>query len=138
MDSRGQSCFSYVSWKITCSCHDRRWSDGGFSTSIPNSLTSRHEKFSHSKLRSMWVIANTRATLAQQLSNDFRQPQHMPFSASGSLAFLFRSSALNAASGPEVLRSFVFFFGPFTLNTARGPTENHVTQAYFVFKNMSR
>ena len=76
--------------------------------------------------------------LAQQLTNDFRQAQHMPFPASGSLAFLFQSPALNAASGPEVLRSFVFFFGPFTLNTARGPTENHVTQAYFVFKNMSR
>jgi len=88
-----------------------------------------------------WAIANTRAppsTLAQQLTNDFRQAQHMPFPASGSLAFLFQSPALNAASGPEVLRSFVFFFGPFTLNTARGPTENHVTQAYFVFKNMSR
>ena len=81
--------------------------------------------------------------LAQQLTNDFRQAQHMPFPASGSLAFIFQSPALNAASGPEVLRTFVFFFGPFTLNTTRGPTENHVTenhvtQAYFVFKNMSR
>ena len=92
------------------------------------------------KLNTAWVgqLLIRARPLAQQLTNDFRQTQHMPFPASGSLAFFFQSPALNAASGPEVLRSFVFFFGPFTLNTARGQTENHVTQAYFVFKNMSR
>ena len=92
------------------------------------------------KLNTAWVgqLLIRARPLAQQLTNDFRQAQHMPFPASGSLVFLFQSPALNAASGPEVLRSFVFFFGPFTLNTARGPTENHVTQAYFVFKNMLR
>ena len=62
--------------------------------------------------RRRWLIRAR--PLAQQLINDFRQAQHMPFPGSGSLAFLFQSPALNAASGPEVLRSFVFFWAVHT------------------------